>query len=230
MLQITDPSKLRLVRVVIGHLIRAGLLAQGLENSFDCLVRGLEALTKEQGLSSQNLLDGVPNAEKLSTKAHLKTANDAILRIASSLRSGGDVESADRLERIASRALSADQKDLHFGIAVSSLLKRYNFPDEEIVNSYYHAHPRPDGTSSWAQALSAYRGGVIHVGYLELTSSTELLDVYQYIRHLHDLLVRIVLTDIGYEGTYQPTVSQWTDPKPLNWVTPNTPPNELGYE
>lgn len=229
LLRITDAEKLRVIRVVIDHIIRAGLLTQGLENSFDHIVRALEALTEAQGVSSQNLLDGVPEAEQQSVKDHLKTAQTAVLSIAASLRARGDVSSADRVARIAGRAASADQKDLNFGLAVSTLLQTYKFPDEEIVNSYYQNKPRSDGRS-WVQVLSAYRGGVIHVGYLELTSSAELLDVYQYIRHLHDLLVRIILTDIGYTGTYQPTVSQWTDPKPLTWVARSTPASALGYK
>jgi len=228
-LRIADPDKLRVVRIVIDHIIRAGLLIQGLENSFDHVVRALEALTEAQGVSSQDLLDGVPNAEQQSVKGHLKTAKAAILGIAESLRISGDIPSAGRVSRIASRAESADQKDLNFGLAVSTLLKRYNFPDEGIVNSHYQKQPRPDGRS-WVRVLSAYRGGVIHVGYLEMTSSAELLDVYQYIRHLHDLLVRIILTDIAYTGTYQPTVSQWADPKPPNWVTQNTSASHLGYK
>jgi hypothetical protein len=59
-LGIADPEKCRLIRVVIAHAVRAGLLRQSLENSFDHLVRGFEALTGTFGLSSQNLMDGVP--------------------------------------------------------------------------------------------------------------------------------------------------------------------------
>ena len=83
---------------------------------------------------------------------------------------------------------------------------------------------------SWGQVLSAYRGDVIHIGYPQLTHSAALRDVYRYIRHLHDLMVRILLIEIGYTGSYEPTVSKWTNPKPVNWVTASTPAAELGYE
>jgi hypothetical protein len=227
-LSVADAEKLRLLRVVIGHVVRAGLLRQSLENSFDHLVRGLEGLTEAHNLSSQNLLDGVPTAEQTAVKSHLKAAQTAILTAAQALRVAGDTASADRLARIAARAASADQKDLNFGLAVSALLKTFGLPDEEIVNAHYQSHPRPDGRS-WVQVLSAYRGGVIHIGYLELTSSQALLDVYHYICHLHDLLVRILLIEIGYTGSYQPTVSKSTNPKAVNWVTASTPALELGY-
>lgn len=209
---VADENKRRLMRVVISHILRAGLLHQGLENSFDHLVRGLEALSEAKGLSSQNLLDGVPSAEQAEVKSHLSAARAAIRKVAQGLRDSGDTSSADRLDRIADRAASADQKDLVFGLAVSLLLRRYGLPDEEVANAHYRSHPRADG-KSWAQVLSACRGDVIHIGYMELTSSAELRDVYQYERHLHDLLVRIVLVELGYSGTYQPTVSKWTNPK-----------------
>jgi len=228
-LGIADPDKRRLIRVVIGHLVRAGLLRQSLENSFDHLVRGLEALTKFHGLSSQNLLHGVPTVEQAAVRSHLEAAQTAIQAAAQSLRVAGDSGSADRLARIADRAASADQKETGFGFAVSSLLQKYSLPDEEIVNAYYQSHPRPD-SMSWGQVLSAYRGDVIHIGYLQLTHSAALRDVYRYIRHLHDLMVRILLIEIGYTGSYEPTVSKWTNPKPVNWVTASTPAAELGYE
>jgi len=228
-LGIVDVDKRRLTRVVIGHLIRAGLLRQGLENSFDHLVRGFEALTRAQNLSSQNLLDGVPSAEQAAVKGHLKTAQSAIVTLANASRTAGDTLSADRLARIAARAASADQTERSFGFAVSSILTKNALPDEEIVNAHYVSHPRSDGMS-WAEVLSAYRGGVIHIGYLELTSGAALRDVYHYIRHLHDLLVRIVLIEIGYTGSYQPTVSKWQNPQPVHWVTASTPSEQLGYE
>src|SRR5207244_4751345 len=77
-LGIADPDKRRLIRVVIGHLVRAGLLRQSLENSFDHLVRGLEALTKFHGLSSQSLLHGVPTVEQATVRSHLEAAQTAI--------------------------------------------------------------------------------------------------------------------------------------------------------
>jgi hypothetical protein len=228
-LGITDPDKRRLIRVVIGHLVGAGLLRQSLENSFDHLVRGLEALTKFHRLSSQNLLDGVPAVEQAAVRNHLRAAQTGIQATSQSLRAAGDTGSADRLARIADRAVSADQKETGFGFAVSSLLQKYSLPDEEIVNAYYQSHPRPD-SMSWGQVLSAYRGDIIHIGYLQLTHSAALRDVYRYIRHLHDLIVRILLIEIGYTGSYEPTVSKWTNPKPVNWVTASTPAAELGYE
>lgn len=146
-----------------------------------------------------------------------------------SLRAAGETAAADRVERIAARAASAHQRDLNFGLAISSLLNKYNLNDEQVINNHYQRAPRGDGRS-WVQVLSAYRGGVIHIGYLELTSNAALQDVYRYIRHLHDLLVRIILAEIGYTGFYQPIVSNWPNPKTVDWVSASTPVTELGYE
>lgn len=228
-LGIADPEKRRLIRVVISHAVRAGLLRQSLENSFDHLVRGFETFTGALGLSSQDLMDGVPINEQVIVKRHLAAAKDAITAVGNSLRAAGNTAAADRVQRIAARAASANQRDLNFGLAISSLLSKYNLIDEQVINNHYQATPRSDGRS-WAQVLSAYRGGVIHIGYLEMTSNAALLDVYRYVRHLHDLLVRIILVEIEYTGSYQPIVSNWLNPKTVDWVSTSTPISELGYQ
>ncbi len=50
-------------------------------------------------------------------------------------------------------------------------------------------------------------------------------DVWTIINHLHDIMARIVLQAVGYDGGYQPTVvPSPVAPFPLDWVKPDTRP------
>lgn len=48
--------------------------------------------------------------------------------------------------------------------------------------------------------------------------------------HLHDLLVRIILKMIKYDGTYQPIVIIATARQPVDWVQPSMSAENLGYQ
>lgn len=70
----------------------------------------------------------------------------------------------------------------------------------------------------------------MHVGYFDFASGNyDVMDVVKVTNHLHDALLRIILTMVGYDGTYQPTVLSYTDVKPVDWVKPNMPASKLGY-
>jgi hypothetical protein len=49
------------------------------------------------------------------------------------------------------------------------------------------------------------------------------------IQHLHDILARIILILLEYDGKYQPTVLDVATEQPVDWVKPNTLPGALGY-
>lgn len=49
--------------------------------------------------------------------------------------------------------------------------------------------------------------------------------------HLHDILVRIILKVLGYEGDYQPRVIDYlTDGKTINWINEEMSATNLGYK
>jgi hypothetical protein len=54
-------------------------------------------------------------------------------------------------------------------------------------------------------------------------------EVFWLARHLADIVARILLIRLGYQGEYQRATAKWRDGKTTDWVTPNTPPIELGY-
>lgn len=213
------------LRSVANQLIASGGHSVVIEDVTDSLVRGLEALTTAKGVASQNLLDGVPTTTQAKVVNVLSNAASEIDREASAARASGDMNACDRLGRIAGRTRSASQKEAMFGIAVCALANQFGLMDEQVLNQLLG---RRTPVSTWAQMLSRIRGAVIHQGFITLHTRAELLEIYAFIRHLHDVLSRLFLLDSGYHGTYQPAVSEWAgESKELNWVDGNTSPAAL---
>ncbi len=116
-----------------------------------------------------------------------------------------------------------------YGNCIERLLKRFDLPDAAIVAGYLASHSKPYG-KSWPKALENLRGAAVHDGYVDFGDDTwprdDVEDMYE---HLHDITARVLLKLLGYDGEYQPTVAEWRGGKPLDWVTPSTTAEELGY-
>jgi hypothetical protein len=47
--------------------------------------------------------------------------------------------------------------------------------------------------------------------------------------HLHDLLLRVLLKTVGYDGPYQSPIPPLMQRRSVDWVTPATAAGLLGY-
>lgn len=113
------------------------------------------------------------------------------------------------------------------------LLKVYGFLDGEILEAHFKSHMR-SGCNSWAAFLSSLRGRVIHQSYLTFGADIDdmqVSDVVSAVQHLHDVLLRVILREVGYDGFYQPSIIPTSAHGPchVGWVTPTTSARELGY-
>ncbi len=83
----------------------------------------------------------------------------------------------------------------------------------------------------WAQVIACYRGIVIHrTGFEIRTGQYDVLEIARLSSHLHDILVRIILKTVGYDGEYQATTITGTASESLGWVTSDTCASLLGYQ
>jgi hypothetical protein len=88
----------------------------------------------------------------------------------------------------------------------------------------------PKGPQSWSDAASMYRNAVVHDGYLDsFGEAYREEDAEDFALHMHDLLIRVLLKLVGYEGNYQPATTMARDTRKLDWVEANTAPHSLGY-
>ena len=86
--------------------------------------------------------------------------------------------------------------------------------------------------TTWRNALTNYRNVNIHDAFFDTSDPAYRFDnIYGMTLHLLDLLARILLVLSGYNGPYHPIPAILVGTqKPLDWVKPDTPANELGYE
>lgn len=191
------------------------------------LVRAFECLARHFGLADVVLADSLQPSAQSQARSILEGAWSQLRTIAKPL------PAAERtlLERIADRARAAGGKEKHFGLKVQSLAESFAFSDSEVLDRHFKTNPAARH-STWAGALSWFRGAVTHEGYFALDISGgeyPLRETGAVIDHLEDLLTRILLSLIGYEGRYRSTIRGSLTPVPLNWVHPSVDVAELGF-
>jgi hypothetical protein len=123
------------------------------------------------------------------------------------------------------------QKNIGFGARVVNLLKlsSFSFPDADIINNHYKANPRPDG-KTWQEVVREYRNVTAHDNYFDISDPIYVpKDIIRITAHLHDILLRLILKAIDYDGKYVPIVSSYYDETDVDWVSSTTTAQELGY-
>jgi hypothetical protein len=212
-------------RVLIAHLIRLQSYSRQIEDHMDLLCRTFDALCEEFGFSVQNLAKSLPEEYQVNIRSILSDATRAVRRISD--ESSSDIKAT--LHQIENRIMNANNTDRAFGLAVTDLFKKYELPDKSIMDKYYTLFAESQG-KSWVNILTKYRGAAVHTGYFA-EEKYNIQDVLVLEDHLHDILIRIALIIIGYEGNYQPRVIQYlADGKTTGWVNENTPATQLGYK
>ncbi|MBW4557963.1 MAG: hypothetical protein KME59_18915 [Trichormus sp. ATA11-4-KO1] len=214
------------LRVSLELTIQAGNPKQFLSNRKDLLIRELESLCTKYQVNTQILDSGLNNSQKTQLN---RIINHAVTQI-QSITSTALANESDILNRIKDRIQNATNKEKHFGLAVVDLLNHLEFQlqDATIINDYYQRNPRPD-SQKFAGVLSYYRGAIIHEGYFNFDSQYDFEDVVRFFKHLHDILIRINLKMLNYDGNYQTVVLNKLS-KRVDWVTNTTQAEELGYK
>jgi hypothetical protein len=218
------------IRVAMNHLLLGVRYSQALEDKISHLSRGLDALAGEFGLGTQYLLDRADDSVKSQVKDVLGSASSQIADMAREQDARGFVDMASSLRRIAERTISTPANvDRDFGLTVVSLLERLGLDDAAVVDAYHKSNPRADGRK-WHQVLSHYRGLSQHGGAFRVrTKEHSPLEIYKLSNHLADIIARIILKQLGYDGEYQRATLTWRDSSELDWVRPSTPAVQLGY-
>lgn len=218
------------LRILLKHIVRGGLQNFSLEDRTDHLCRAVEILCEYHGLSTQKFLERLDESNRQLVQSVIKSASQTVRTAADSLKKTEKFELSRTLDRIVGRISNAANTDRDFGLATTDLLKLYGLPDADIVDRYYQDNPRPDH-KNWAEVLSIYRTVAVHTGYFNFRGKEhDIEDTIRVTKHLHDILVRIAFKILGYDGSYQSTVVDYPVDRSVDWVKPNLPASELGYE
>lgn len=134
------------------------------------------------------------------------------------------------MARVAAQVVTTSaSKDNAFGISVAKLIGQFGFPDHNVAEPFFLAHHGGRGPGFFS-ALSWVRGKVVHGGHFDFTSEGDDIDeIVALSRHLHDLVLRILLKLLNYGGLYQPTVITMRAAEPIDWIKADHTPSRLGY-
>ena len=224
------------LKATMHHAVQGGAISMATEDrlaslfrEFETVCAGLESVRGVQGLRTQDLASAL-DAENRNLVDHtLREAADRIRNAARRTRDGGHGEQANALDAIVDKVHNAKNREKKFGLQLSTLLRLLRLHDEGVANGHLLAAGTAGPQQSWAQLVSWCRGAVIHEGFLDVYGAHDEAEIDDLVLHTHDLLLRVVLKLIGYEGTYQPPTSMSLDSRTLDWVTPDTDPLTLGY-
>lgn len=190
--------------------------------AFETAHRGLDVRKRHEPLEE------VPNLQR--EVQDILSAAAAKIREIAQRADVSNGRTRDQLSRIANRTRGATGKELSLGESARDLLERFGLPDAEIMDSYYRSNPRPDKRNSFRSVIDGFRGEVFHRAYFEFVQGEfETGDVFWTIRHLHDILLRVIFKLVGYEGLYRsPVDPRFIDMK-IDWITSTTTAEALGY-
>lgn len=214
-------------RVALKHLLLEGRQNLSIENKLSHLFRAFDALCEAYGISKTSTLSDFLG-EEITNKVQ-DAIKQAVGTISGLAKTTDKKTESELLMRIASQISGAKYLRVGFGKAIVALMEKFGLHDASIIAKHYDDNPRSD-RKKWPEVLSSYRGISIHRGYFEFEEGNhDMEDVIRIMFHLHDILVRIILKMLGYNGTYQPIVIKGTTDQFVDWVTPDTPASRLGY-
>jgi hypothetical protein len=225
--QATDEFGRTEVRVAIEHLIRANDFGKSIEDRFDHICRGIDGLAGYLHLTHLSLLDRLTGPQREVIRGALREASDTIRAVADGARASGDEGRAVIIEGIGNRAAQSPFMDASFGWAVTRLVDHFGLADNHVMARHFGGE---DGLRRWATRLSALRGNALHGRFFNITGGEHNIDdLWQTAQHLLDILTRVLLRSLGYDGTYQPHVLPYAASRRTDWVAPESVADDLGY-
>jgi hypothetical protein len=115
-----------------------------------------------------------------------------------------------------------------FGLAVADLAQKFGFHHAQVLDAFFSSKPNQAGRT-WPGILNHYRATATHDAHFDWAHRDDLHAILRVRNHLHDLLLRVLLKTVGYDGPYQPPIPPLMQPDSVNWVKATTTPGLLGY-
>jgi len=214
------------LRSAVDNVIRSGLLDSGtVEEKLVYLFRALDGLCNEFNLSKgANPSTALSSERAAALRTALAAARAVVTKLAVDAKELDQNDQVEFLYRVAEQIQKSGIVGPGFAGALLRLLEKFGLHDAEVMRAHY------GNDTGWMKVLRRYRGIAVHRNYFDFfAGDDDIREVARVIFHLHDILVRIVLKRLNYDGTYQPTVVKWLVDAELDWVRPDTPASMLGY-
>ncbi len=180
-----------------------------------------------------------PRLSKLLSKPLYKQVHDIVDQAVRGLGelepSATDQGVADILHGVKNRVGAVPfRTELGFAQALLRLMNRFGLADRQVIESQFptdigQGKQSTSPIEAWTSLISRYRSIVVHNGAFEHIALERPDHPGKVLTHLRDLLIRLVLTSVGYEGGYFPEMFVGEPPRDAHWVTADTSLEDLGY-
>lgn len=205
------------LRTAIRLVVKGSQSIYYLEDKLAFLFRAADTLTKH--LRTQTTISTPTEIDeqlKVRAKKIVQEAGRQIRKIA---EEGEDIDKVEleRISQVVSGAMNKSPKKPNEAHALILLAIELGLMD-------FAALPDEDG---WIQLYNKYRNQVIHESYLPSDYPAE-----EYIplwTHLQDLLIRVILKKLGYDGEYRKFIPL-RENRRVDWVQDDTSTTELWYD
>ena len=210
-------------RIVMLNLARGAISSRDISEilysicvAYDELANYLSVTENIEALANQ-----LTSTNKDKVKQILQKAQKEIKTIQSSENDATQIELLRQIsEKTISQPLSKSSK---FTDRLRALIE---LPEVELLD--FHVMETQFSESdfrNWLYKINYFRNRTMHHASYHLPSK----DIRQITQHLHDILVRIILKMLNYEGHYAPSMTAPNDREPIDWVGKSTTAQELGY-
>ncbi len=206
------------VRMNITQLL-ASIEAHYIEERFSCLTQALESHTR-----NEKLIEDLSEDTKNKLTEIVKALSTKIGDLSHTL---SDETEKETLEIFKNKTHSLLESQEGFSKKLIRLLKDNHLLDCEVLKNIKLKHKE----KKWERIINYYRNIVVHEGVFSAEDHDyDVRLVLNLIKHLEDILIRLIFRKIGYLGKYQPrnAISNHID-STVDWVTDTTSPNNLGY-
>jgi hypothetical protein len=216
------------LRVAIGHLLRSLSGSMTIDDRLGHLFRAAEGLAVGLDLCRSRPLEMTPSTRS-TVEASISQCIAELERIA---RSSADKDK-ERVMQIRSRFSDVAANRPSFKTQLLDLIDQAGLSDAKWLRCFEYRAYRTSKRIKWTKAANEYRNSIFHSAYIDFNDTYDIDNAIAFMRHLSDVLIRVVLHLIEFDGYYK-AICGWQgmvlDHQRLDWAVPEKLSGEsLGY-
>lgn len=185
-------------RVMLKHLLRGYGQTGSVEDRLNHLFRAVEGAAAGLGLAA-----GRPLEVDARVRSEIESKIDELVADVLKVGKAAPAEDRDRITNLANQIRGIKSNRPSFPTQLRELVTTVGLPDAQWLTSFKFT-PRHDGRLvAWPQAAGEYRNRIAHSAFIDF-DQYDIDNAAIFIRHLSDVLARVMFHLIGFVGQYTP--------------------------
>lgn len=205
-------------RVMLKHLLRGYSKSGSLEDRLNHLFRAVEGAAAGLGLAA-----GRPLEVDDQVRTKIDARIDELVTELVSIQKTAPPEDQGRIASLANQVRGVKSNRPSFATQVRDLVATVGLPDAQWLASFKFKPSHDGRLVAWPQAASVYRNRIAHSAFIDF-DQYDIDNTVAFVRHLSDVLARVMFHLIGFVGHYTPpcgNAGARTYERP-NWAQPDS--------